>query len=132
MSLVSRRGEEDSDVSCSDGCLLDARVNWLCNCKRAGATPPYTLTNSEIEAIVTGIRSARKDLDDPSYRNFRAVSHPDGQIDVCGWFRPQRDSEESPFIGTLFAGQFVLQQFGGDPFQDGKVISDCRNRGIEL
>jgi hypothetical protein len=93
---------------------------------------PYTLTNSEIEAIVTGIRSARKDLDDPSYRNFRAVSHPDGQIDVCSWFRPQRDSEESPFIGTLFAGQFVLQQFGGDPFQDGKVISDCRNRGFEL
>lgn len=95
-------------------------------------TPPYTLTNTQIEAVIIGIRSARKDLDNPSYRNFRAVSHPDGQIDVCGWMSPQKQSEERPFIGTLFAGRFVPKQFGGDQLQDAKIISDCRNRGIGM
>src|SRR5262245_64093468 len=65
---------------------------------------PYTLTGSEVAAVVNGVRSVRRDLGNSAFRGFRATQHEDGQIDVCGWILPTGNLLEQPFIGTLFAG----------------------------
>jgi hypothetical protein len=103
-----------------------------CATTREQPSTPYSLTNSDITAVVTGIRSAQKDLDNPGYRNFTAARQADGQIYVCGWMNPTRNSSERPFIGILSAGQFVPKRFGGDNYTDSSIIADCRNRGVGL
>jgi hypothetical protein len=46
--------------------------------------------------------------------------------------RPNKTSAEMPFNGSLFAGQFVPEHFGGDRFHDVEIISNCQNRGIGI
>ena len=103
-----------------------------CATTREQPSTPYSLTNSDITAVVTGIRSAQRDLDNPGYRSFTAALQADGQIYVCGWMNPTRNSSEHPFIGVLSAGQFVPKRFGGDNYTDYGIIADCRNRGVGL
>ena len=91
---------------------------------------PYTLTGSEIAAVESGIRSLRRDLNNPAFRGFRATQHEDGQIDVCGWIRVI--GTEQPFIGTLFGGTFAPERFGGNAVDNAQVISDCQNRGAGI
>ena len=92
----------------------------------------YTLTGSEIAAVEDGIRSVRRDLNNPAFRGFTATQHEDGQIDVCGWIRPSGNSSEQPFIGTLFAGTFALERFGGNDVDNAQIFSDCQNRGAGI
>jgi hypothetical protein len=106
----------------------------LVGCATTRVKPPveYTLTNSEIEAVENGLRSARHDLNDPAFRGFRAAEHEDGQIDVCGWITPDRSAFERPFIGTLFAGTFAPERFGGNEADNAEILSDCHNRGVGI
>jgi hypothetical protein len=92
---------------------------------------PYTLSSSEIAAVESGIRSLRRDLNNPAFRGFKATQHEDGQIDVCGWIRLGGTSEQ-PFIGTLFAGTFAPERFGGNAVDNAQIISDCQNRGAGI
>ena len=93
---------------------------------------PYTLTGSEIAAVENGIRSVRRDLNNPAFRDFRAAQHEDGQIDVCGWIRASGNSSEQPFIGTLFGGTFAPERFGGNQADNAQIFSDCQNRGAGI
>ena len=93
---------------------------------------PYTLTGSEIAAVENGIRSVRRDLNNPGFQGFRATQHEDGQIDVCGWIRPSGNSSVQPFIGTLFAGTFAPERFGGNEVENEQILSDCQNRGAGI
>jgi hypothetical protein len=93
---------------------------------------PYTLSGSEIAAVEDGVRSARHDLDNPAFRGFAANQHEDGQINVCGWLRPNGNSSEQPFIGTLFEGTFAPEHFGGNKTDDAQIFSDCQNRGAGI
>ena len=106
----------------------------LVGCATTRVKPPteYILTNSEIEAVEISLRSARHDLNDPAFRGFRAAQHEDGQIDVCGWVTPNRNSFEQPFIGTLFAGTFAPERFGGNEADNAEILHDCRNRGVGI
>jgi hypothetical protein len=111
-------------VACS--CLL------LASCLITGKrSSQYTLTNTEIGAVENGIRSARPDLKDPTFRGFEAVQHEDGQIDVCGWIRPSTGSEQ-PFIGTLFAGTFAVERLGGNEADNAEIFYMCRNRRVAI
>ena len=103
-----------------------------CATTREEPSTSYSLTNSDILAVVTGVRSAQKDLDNPGYRSFTAARQADGQIYVCGWMNPTRYSSEHPFIGILSAGQFVPKRFGGDNYTDSEIVDDCRHRGVGL
>jgi hypothetical protein len=97
-------------------------------------TSPYTLSNSEIETVVNGIRSTQNDLDRPGFTGFRAAQRPDGQVEVCGWMTPNRNSTPQPFIGTLSAGKFALKGIGGQPppFDDPNIVSECREHDAGL
>jgi hypothetical protein len=103
-----------------------------CATTREEPSTPYNLTNSDILAVVAGIRSAQKDLDNPGYRGFTASRQADGQIYVCGWMNLTRYSSEHPFIGILSTGQFVPKRFGGDNYTDSEIVDDCRHRGVGL
>ena len=93
---------------------------------------PYTLTGSEIAAVENGVRSVRRDLENSAFRGFRATQHEDGQIDVCGWILPTGNLSEQPFIGTLFAGTFAPERFGGNQVDNAQIFSDCQNRGAGI
>ena len=93
---------------------------------------PYALTGSEITVVENGIRSVRRDVNNPAFRDFRAAQHEDGQIDVCGWIRLSGNSSEQPFIGTLFGGTFAPERFGGNQADNAQIFSDCQNRGAGI
>jgi hypothetical protein len=101
-----------------------------CATTRNSSPVLYTLSDREIQAVESGLRSSRHDLDNPAFRGFRAAQHEDGQIDVCGWMRPNGNSAE--FIGTLFAGTFALERFGGNEVENAQIVSDCKNRGTGI
>jgi hypothetical protein len=44
--------------------------------------------------------------------------------------RPNGNSAE--FIGTLFAGTFALERFGGNEVENAQIVSDCKNRGTGI
>ena len=99
-------------------------------------TSPHTLSDAEIVSVQTGIQSFRKDLDAPRFRGFRAARSADGQIYVCGWMNSRNShggySEEQPFIGTLFGGQFVPDRLGKDQAQASTIFSECQRRGVGI
>ena len=103
-----------------------------CAATQYAAPMPYTLTGSEIAAVENGIRSVRRDLNNPAFRDFRAAQHEDGQIDVCGWIRLSGNPSEQPFIGTLFGGTFAPERFGGNQADNAQIFSDCQNRGARI
>jgi len=102
-----------------------------CAATQYAAPMPYTLTGSEIAAVENGIRSVRRDLNNPAFRDFRAAQHEDGQI-VCGWIRLSGNPSEQPFIGTLFGGTFAPERFGGNQADNAQIFSDCQNRGAGI
>lgn len=110
---------------------------WLLGCATTREpTSPYTLSNADISAVGTGIHTALKDLDSPRFRGFRAASSADGKIYVCGWISSKDDyggyTAEQPFVGTLFAGQFVLDRFAKDQATASTIFSECQKRGAGI
>jgi hypothetical protein len=102
----------------------------------ASSTSPYTLSAVEIGAVIKGIRAARKDLDAPNFRHFRAARSADGQIYVCGWMNSKNSlgfyTADQPFVGKLSAGQFVVDRFGQDQLAMANVLDECRERGVGI
>jgi hypothetical protein len=100
------------------------------------STSPYTLSAVEIGAVIKGIRAARKDLDAPNFRHFRAARSADGQIYVCGWMNSKNSlgfyTADQPFVGKLSAGQFVVDRFGQDQLAMANVLDECQERGAGI
>jgi hypothetical protein len=113
-------------------CFSISLVGCSTTREQPSVVPSYTLSSSEIEAVVTGIRSVTKDLDGPTFTGFRAAQRADGRIAVCGWMSPTRNSEQHPFVGILSGGKFTPGQIGGQPFDDAAILSECRTRGAGL
>jgi hypothetical protein len=98
-------------------------------------TVGHTLSDAEIRAILDGMHSAVKDLHSPNFRTLRAARGTDGRTYVCGWMNYQKDgyyTEEQPFSGTLSAGGFSLDRLARDDLSSAKVLSECRQLGVEL
>jgi hypothetical protein len=93
--------------------------------------PPYPLSEAEISAVVRGLYSAVKDLDAPSFRNFKAARSSSGDIYVCGWVR-SRFSREQAFIGALSAGRFSPERIGTNEYSTGEVRAKCHELGISI
>jgi len=117
--------------------LVVVAVFLLAGCTTAVVEPtsPYTLSPTEIKAVVSGINSAVKYMDSPDFRKFTAATSEDGHIYVCGWLSYQKRgyyTGEQPFFGTMFAGQFVPERFGTDGVEISKVLSACHAHGIQI
>jgi hypothetical protein len=97
--------------------------------------PPYTLSNTEVTAVVRGFYASVKDLDAPAFRGFKAVRSSGGEIYVCGWMssRNSKGSQiEQAFMGTLSAGRFAPDRIGKDTYSIGEVLAKCHERGISI
>jgi hypothetical protein len=72
-------------------------------------------------------------LDAPEFDGFKAARAPDGKIYVCGWVSDRREyRDKPPFLGTLFAGQFVIDQVGRSYAARDDVLNECKELGIPL
>ncbi len=111
-------------------------VLWVLGCATArDPTSPYTLTDAEIVSVQTDIFASQKD-NPPTVRGLRAARSADGHVYVCGWMRSKNAqglyTEEQPFIGSLFAGQFGLTRVARNDAEAATILSDCRERGIGI
>lgn len=98
--------------------------------------PPYTLSSSEMNAVVHGIWSAARDLDEPNFRNFKAVTGSPGEVYVCGWVNSKNSkgnrTADQAFVGTLSAGQFSPTRIGKDEYSTAEILAECREHGISI
>jgi hypothetical protein len=91
------------------------------------------MSDAEMNAVVVGVHAALKELDSPGFRKFRSAQGPDGKIFVCGWVSDRGEyAEERPMIGTLFAGQFVLDRVGKHQTERELILSECSELGIAI
>ena len=122
--------------------MLQARVLacllWLVGCTTfREPTSPYFLTDNDINRVTAGIRAALKtDVDAPRFRSFKAAKSPDGKIYVCGWLSSKDDhgayGDEQPFLGSLFAGQFLFEHLGKRPEDRDAIFTERLERGIKM
>jgi hypothetical protein len=95
------------------------------------------LSDADMNAILRGIYSAVKDVDEPSLRNVKGARVSGGDVYICGWmsFRGTGGNRttERPFIGTLSAGRFSLGRISeGNPYSDAEVVTNCQERGVSI
>jgi len=104
-----------------------------CATTTRGPVSAYSLSATDLATVGRGLHAALKDLDSPEFRNFKAVQSADGRISVCGWVLDRGEySDKPPFIGTLSAGQFVLDQLGQHRTARDEVLKRCAELGINL
>jgi len=114
-------------------CLL-----WLFGCATVREpTSPYTLTNEDINIVATSIHAALQDgVDAPRFRSFKATRAADGKIYVCGWLSSKDNhgvyADDQPFIGSLFAGQFLFDAVGKKREDKDTILEKCLEHGIKL
>jgi hypothetical protein len=119
--------------ACALACLL-----WLVGCTTfREPTSPYLLTDDDINKVTAGIHAALKtDIDAPRFRSFKAAKSADGKIYVCGWLSSKDDhgayGDEQPFLGSLFAGQFLFERLGRRSEDRDQIFAECFERGIKM
>lgn len=93
----------------------------------AGATVPISdAERSVIEAVVrtrTGQPAA-------TFRTMLAQRDAGGAVMVCGYVNP--GAGDTPFVGTLSEGAFILTDLGGPTERTIAVQNTCHGRGIYL
>ena len=94
---------------------------------------PHSISDAEMNAVVLGIHAELKDLDSPRFRKFKAANAVGEKVYICGWVSDAGEyRDELPFVGTLFAGQFVLDHIGKHQTQKDFILSECNRMGIPL
>ena len=108
-------------------------LGFLSGCTAGPPEPltPYSLSDAEMTAVVRGLYSTVKDLDEPGFRNFKVARSSSGDIRVCGWVR-SRNRAEQAFIGTLSAGRFSPERIGTDQYSNAEVRTKCQERGVPI
>ena len=111
--------------------MLSALISGCATTRDAGS--PYSLSEAELAVVAGVLHASLKELDSPEFTRFRAAQTPDGRIHVCGWVRDRgKYSDRPPFMGTLFAGQFVLDHVGNNYSARDYVLNRCSELGIPL
>jgi hypothetical protein len=94
---------------------------------------PYSLSDADRAIVGKALYAKMEKLDSPEFTGFRGVQTADGKIYVCGWVSDRGAySDKPPFIGTLFAGQFVIDHLGKSYAERDYVVSECKELGIPL
>ncbi|MBX3581141.1 MAG: hypothetical protein KF810_04535 [Rhizobiaceae bacterium] len=111
-------------------------------CSSSGQSPPgaaapaarapsgeVKLTDADRASVETAVRAS---LGQPSTSFRTMIGHrdPNGAVTVCGYFNA--GSGDTPFIGTLGAGTFVVSDLGGTSERTIAVQGACHGRGIYI
>lgn len=100
----------------------------------APATPgvagtSMTLTDAERSTIEAAVR-ARAGQPSATFRTIIAQKDQSGSVTVCGYFNP--GAGDTPFVGTLSEGAFVVTDVGGTPERTSAVQKACHGSGIYI
>ena len=95
--------------------------------RAAGAEIP--LTDAERSTVEAAVR-ARAGQPSAPFRTIIAQRDPGGSVTVCGYFNP--GSGDTPFVGTLSEGAFIVTDVGGTPERTIAVQKACHGVGIYI
>lgn len=95
---------------------------------RAAGTE-ITLTDAERSTIEGAVR-ARIGQPSVPFRTIIAQRDPGGSVTVCGYFNP--GSGDTPFVGTLSEGAFIVTDVGGTPERTIATQKACHGVGIYI
>lgn len=99
----------------------------------APATPgggaSLSLTDAERSTIEAAVR-ARAGQPSATFRTVIAQKDLGGSVTVCGYFNP--GSGDTPFVGTLSEGAFIVTDVGGQPERTIAVQKACHGSGIYI
>ena len=88
-----------------------------------------TITDTERGTIEAAVR-ARAGQPSASFRTIIAQRDPGGSVTVCGYFNP--GSGDTPFVGTLSEGAFIVTDVGGPTERTIAVQKACHGVGIYI
>lgn len=103
--------------------------------KPAPATPagsagaPVSLTDADRAAIESAVR-ARAGQPSATFRTMIAQRDAGGAVTVCGYVNP--GPGDTPFVGTLVDGGFIVSDLGGPTERTIAVQQACHGRGIYI
>lgn len=93
----------------------------------AGNTVP--LTDADRSLVETAVR-ARAGQPAATFRTMIAQRDAGGAVTVCGYVNP--GAGDTPFVGTLVEGGFIVNDLGGTTERTIAVQQACHGRGIYI
>jgi hypothetical protein len=93
------------------------------------AATGITLTDAERSTIEAAVR-ARAGQPAATFRTIIAQKDLSGSVTVCGYFNP--GAGDTPFVGTLSEGAFIVTDVGGSPERTSAVQKSCHGSGIYI
>lgn len=94
-----------------------------------GGGASLSLTDAERSTIEAAVR-ARAGQPSATFRTVIAQRDLGGSVTVCGYFNP--GSGDTPFVGTLSEGAFIVTDVGGPPERTIAVQKACHGSGIYI
>ena len=95
----------------------------------SGAGSSVTLTDTDRGTIEAAVR-ARAGQPSATFRTMIAQRDAGGAVTVCGYVNP--GAGDTPFIGTLVEGGFIVTDLGGPAERTIAVQQACHGRGIYI
>ena len=95
----------------------------------SGAGSSVTLTDTDRGTIEAAVR-ARAGQPAATFRTMIAQRDAGGAVMVCGYVNP--GTGDTPFIGTLVEGGFIVTDLGGPAERTIAVQQACHGRGIYI
>ena len=92
-----------------------------------GSTVP--LTDADRSLVETAVR-ARAGQPSATFRTMIAQRDAGGAVTVCGYVNP--GAGDTPFVGTLVEGGFIVTDLGGPTERTIAVQQACHGRGIYI
>lgn len=97
--------------------------------RAGGAAAEIALTDAERSTIEAAVR-ARAGQPSAPFRTIIAQRDRGGSVTVCGYFNP--GSGDTPFVGTLSEGAFIVSDIGGPTERTIAVQKACHGSGIYI
>jgi hypothetical protein len=88
-----------------------------------------TLTDADRTTIEGAVR-ARAGQPSATFRTMIAQRDAGGAVMVCGYFNP--GSGDTPFVGQLSEGAFIVSDVGGTTERTSAVQKSCHGAGIYI
>jgi len=88
-----------------------------------------TLSEADRGTVEAAVR-ARAGQPTATFRTIIAQRDRGGAVMVCGYFNP--GSGDTPFVGTLSDGAFVVSDIGGAPERTIAVQKACHGAGVYI
>ena len=94
-----------------------------------GAGTEVPMTDTDRAAVESAVR-ARAGQPSATFRTMIAQRDAGGAVTVCGYVNP--GAGDTPFVGTLVEGGFIVTDLGGTAERTIAVQQACHGRGIYI